>query len=312
MVEIRDRTAAATSYEARASAIEAITARHRAIGDRLHEAGLRRWRLNLAVRALHAGLFADARRGVAQLRIEWIAAPGARYLLLDLDGPGRGIAHRQRVTTTVLRVMDAGRIADEATGRVQRIDPKGVYPTDAWVDWRAEEAAGGPIWTDPLFRSPSFNKDVVLLPLTGPSVEGPGAHPAFARMAAYAAQVLGGGVVDLRAMRDIDADLAAGVAERDTLLEEARNVALAGFERTELEARHADLVARLRDHDWTWGYADRFLAAAADEEERIHAALAGIDPSEALALWMHHSYDPLGITSWASASSRMARERRAA
>jgi hypothetical protein len=208
---------------------------------------------------------------------EILEVEGARYLSIafgDTDGDAPP-AHPVRLLE--VRRRDDGKLA---MFDVQRRHWAGhIYEGTFHHVWLADRDDGGcnlhcTFWNERL------------LPVTGPVVD---KHPTAARAAALAARL----VADPR-FAEIEALGARAHALRKGFTP-AMNEAVAfaqsrlGERREALEVANPTLVRDLSTHDWTWEYADRFIRSAADQEDRIKAALRKLDIDDAACLFVVHA-----------------------
>jgi hypothetical protein len=224
------------------------------------------------------------------MTLKAISGEDVRFALIDLHGRNGGLVNGDRFSITTFRVrhLDGKAVVEnEQTGaNVGSLMPESL-------DWKLDRPKD--IWSVPAFSSPDMNYSKVLVPLAGAMLM---RHGTFREMARYAEQAMAGAIPEIEAIRALDKRVDALQAETDEIEAEAVKRATAGFDLDELDRRHASIVALMKDHDWTWDYADRPSRESREHEHKILTAVASIPEPEAIALWLRYSYAPMSMFSW--------------
>lgn len=260
----------------------------RALEARRYHIGSRRWEAVREARGIFATLFDNLANGVLCLAKEILLHPEATYLVVNLCGghdPSmqRGVIQMRRVgfvsTDGILRAIDLTN--GEDLGEINRL---AVTPRDAWPNewWHSGNPVRDRAYTGLVFGSPDRHQfqtqDRFALPLTGPALK----HPAFARMAAFAHDLLHDRVQIVNVLRALDADnvsVAADYAAADARARNAIDDAIA------LHGANAgtELVKLIQSMDWTFDYADRPNPRFYDQRAQISEKLQALAPEQAIA-----------------------------
>lgn len=276
----------------RDAAIKVCVDRYRALGSELYALSEARVGLRATFRKTVEALFANAPQGLRQMTVAALAKPGNRFALIDIAGPKGTCVNGDSVVITTYQVrLDYGLalVENEDTGEVV-----GQICAES-KDW-IRDVIDSPVqpWRAPYFYSSASSSTKVLLPIQGEPLR----HGAYRRMAEYAKRVLRGEAVEIERMRGIDAEVARLKDKQEALTQQALEIATRGFDLANLDVRHADIIAMMGAHDWTYHYADRPSNAAYQHEQRMLAALAAIPEDEAIALWHRYSWSPMNERPW--------------